>query len=192
MRSILAIDLGKFKSVACRITTDVSEMPQYTTVDSSPQAIARLLAKVKPELVVIEACSLAGWIVDLCRERNFEIIVAHPGGDAWTWKRVKRKTDRDDAFKLARMARDGDIDPAYVPLPKQRQYKQLVKYRKKLQSQYRQITNSIRALCLSQAIDCPKGKAAFSAKMFLIDLRRMARPLESCSPDDSGEECCTR
>lgn len=184
MRTILAIDLGKFKSVACRITTDVSEVPAYVTLESTPEGVRRVFSKIKPDLVVIEACSLAGWIVDLCRQVNQEVIVAHPGGEAWSWKRVKRKTDRDDAFKLARMARDGDIDAAYIPMPEQRQYKQLVKYRKKLQGQLRRITNSVRALLMSQAIDCPKGKAAFSAKMFLVDLKRISKPLEECSAQE--------
>jgi transposase len=181
MRTILALDIGKFKTVACRITNDVSEVPMYYTRPSTPDKFRELFLKTKPTLVAIEACSLAGWVVDLCRELGIEIIVAHPGGDAWTWKRVKRKTDKDDAYKLARMARDGDLEPAYVPAPEQRQFKQLVKYRKKIQSQLSSIKNSIRALLLSQAIDCPPGDAAFSLTMFRIEMDKMARPLSQCA-----------
>jgi len=69
-----------------------------------------------------------------------------------------------------------------VPQPEQRQFKQLVKYRKKVQSQLRRITNSIRGLLLAQAIPCPKGKAAFSETMFRPELNKMAKPMSECEP----------
>ena len=56
---ILAIDLGKYKCVACvyRATTE----PTFQAMDTSRAEVARLISRTRPAVVVIEACSLAGW-----------------------------------------------------------------------------------------------------------------------------------
>ena len=37
------------------------------------------------------------------------MIVTNTNGEAWAWKNVKRKTDKDDALKLARLASVGEL-----------------------------------------------------------------------------------
>jgi hypothetical protein len=39
-------------------------------------------------LLVLEACGLSGWVVDLARKLGVEVLVAHPGGEAWQWGKV--------------------------------------------------------------------------------------------------------
>ena len=79
MRQILALDLGKFKTAACLLTDDVSELPVFSTIVTSPQQFETFLLKHKPTLLVIEACGLSGWVVDLARKLEIEVLVAHPG-----------------------------------------------------------------------------------------------------------------
>ena len=55
--TILAIDLGKYKSVACAYRSGAE--PAFRAVDSDPD---RLLRQVGPGVIVIEACGL-------CRRR---------------------------------------------------------------------------------------------------------------------------
>ena len=105
MKTILALDLGKFKTVSCLLTEDHSSIPVFKTIVTSPNIFAQFLLIVKPSLLVLEACGLSGWVVDLARKLGIEVLVAHPGGEAWQWGKVKRKTDKDDALKLAQMAR---------------------------------------------------------------------------------------
>ena len=45
------------------------------------------------------------------------------------WKNVKRKTDKDDALKLARLAMMGQLKPVHVPTHQGREHRTLVKYR---------------------------------------------------------------
>ena len=52
----------------------------------------------------MEACGPSGWINDLCLELGLKTLVCSTNDEAWRWKNVKRKTDKDDALKLARMA----------------------------------------------------------------------------------------
>ncbi|QDT11577.1 hypothetical protein K239x_35770 [Planctomycetes bacterium K23_9] len=52
----------------------------------------------------MQACGPSGWISDVCRARGIKTIVCSTNDEAWSWKNIKRKTDRDDAHKLAQMA----------------------------------------------------------------------------------------
>jgi len=58
----------------------------------------------KVDLVVMEACGPSGWIYDLAQNAGHKTIFCSTNEDAWKWSNVKRKTDKDDGFKLARMA----------------------------------------------------------------------------------------
>ena len=100
---ILAIDLGKYKSVACNYVT-ATGTARFATVVTHANEFDRLLSQESPDLVVIETCSIAGWVHDLCCQRGVKCQVANPSSEAWKWKNVKRKTDRDDALKLAHLA----------------------------------------------------------------------------------------
>ena len=61
MSKILAIDLGKFKSVTCLLETDTNETEFWTMV-TDRHYLETVLKHYVPNLVVIEACTLAGWV----------------------------------------------------------------------------------------------------------------------------------
>src|SRR4051794_9344235 len=110
MQTILAIDLGKYNSVLCWYEPG-SRAAVYRTVATTVEDLGRELVRQPGVTVVFEACSQAGWMHDLCEELGLPTTVASTTGDAWQWKRVKRKTDRDDALKLARLMAVGQIEP---------------------------------------------------------------------------------
>jgi hypothetical protein len=74
--TILAIDLGKYKSVACLHDRDSGEF-RFTTFDTSRAELGELLAKERPAVVIIEACLLAGWVRDLCDHCGVRCLVAN-------------------------------------------------------------------------------------------------------------------
>src|SRR5262249_21988824 len=113
---ILAIDLGKFKSVACVYRRGGGGTPAFHTVASTRAALLGLLDAVGPAVVVIEACALAGWAHDLCVERGLSCKVANTAAEAWRFKNLKRKTDRDDALRLAQLEALGPL-PTLAPPP---------------------------------------------------------------------------
>ena len=57
--TILAIDLGKYKSVACAYRAGCE--PSFSSLASNPEAFLRLCQRHRPGVVVIEAGLLAGW-----------------------------------------------------------------------------------------------------------------------------------
>ena len=100
---ILAIDLGKKKSVACLYDSETSQH-RFRTIPTVPEQFHDVLVEFEPHRVVIEICSSAGWICDLVRALGVEIQVASTAHQAWRWKNTKRKTDRDDALRLAQLS----------------------------------------------------------------------------------------
>src|SRR2546426_86447 len=76
-------------------------------------------------LVVFETCDCCGWVYDLCAALGLRASVVAANTEAWQWRRVKRKTDRDDALKLAKLAVLDQLTIVHMPSPVQRQKRRL-------------------------------------------------------------------
>jgi hypothetical protein len=86
---ILAIDLGKYKSVVClfRSPDDV----RFTSVPTTRAELLRLIEKHRPEVVLIEACLLCGWVRDLCVELGVACRVANTSSEVWKFKHLNAR-----------------------------------------------------------------------------------------------------
>ena len=100
--TILAIDLGKYKSVGC-VHDEAGGEFRFATFDTTRAELHRLLSKEQPAVIIIEACLLAGWVHDLCVELGSRCLIANTASEAWKFKHLKRKTDKDDALRLAQL-----------------------------------------------------------------------------------------
>lgn len=174
---ILAIDLGKAKSVFCRFDSS-DQSHSYQTIPSTPKAFHDALADRPASLVVIEACDIAGWVSDLCHTLSLPIEVVNANSDGWRWKRVKNKTDKRDALKLAQLRGSGPLPTVVVPEKASRQYKSLILYRHTLVERRTRIKNAIHALLASDG-RAVMGKAAWTPES-MAELRRLARPITQC------------
>jgi hypothetical protein len=110
---ILAIDLGKYKCVAC--VYHAADRYTFHAIETSRSEVERLIHRTRPAVVVIEACSLAGWVHDLCGQLGVPCRMANTGAEAWKYKHAKRKTDRDDALRLAQLYALGKLPEVVVP-----------------------------------------------------------------------------
>jgi transposase len=182
MSTILGLDLGKFKSVACAYDTETNAA-RYTTIHTDPADLRKLLEAERPGLVVFETCTVAGWVADTCAELGCAYAVANPMGEAWSWRKVRRKTDRDDALKLARMAALGELPTVPMPSRAAREYRALVQYRDRLVGRRTAAQNRIRALAQRHGVLLPAGHRAWTrAGLGLI--ASLARPLDGCGPEE--------
>ena len=111
---IVAIDLGKYKSVACAHDEATGEF-RFTSFETTRGELHRLLAKEQLAVVVIEACLLAGWVHDLCGQLGIRCLVANTASEAWKFKHLKRKTDKDDALRLAQLYVLGQLPTVTLP-----------------------------------------------------------------------------
>ena len=178
---ILSIDLGKYSSVCCWYTP--GKEPVYAKMETSPDSLKEAMLREKVDRVVIEVCHLAGWIADLCQGLSLTLEVASTQDERWRWKRVKRKTDRIDALKLAKLSFDGELTLVHVPVRPVRQWRGLVIHRHRLVERQTQIKNSIRALFESQGHRLPAGAAQWKSRTFRELLKSYAMPLERCKTE---------
>src|SRR4030095_3481717 len=191
VRRILALDLGKFNSVLC-VYEPATHDHRFVSTQTSPQTIHDLLVAHQSgdgddppaaTLLSIEPCDGAGWVHALATALGMTVAVANPAHEAWRWTRVKRKTDKDDAIKLARLAVLGQLPTAHMPSPQQRQRRRLVHYRRVLVDRRTQIKNQIRSIYSQQGLSLPpRGKAW--TKIGLRQIAGESRPLAQCESVD--------
>src|SRR5262249_9886532 len=154
--TILAIDLGKYKSVVC-ILDDASGEYRFTTFDTSRGGLRKLIAKEQPGVVLIEACLLAGWVLDLCNAVGVRCLVANTASEAWKFKHLKRKTDRDDALRLAQLYVLDQLPTVTLPPSPIRQWRSLIAVRQAVVGRRVAGQKRIRALFLAPGLSGPPG-----------------------------------
>ena len=179
---ILAIDLGKYKCVSCAYDR-ATAAAQFRTTPTSRAEVERLIRDARPAVVVIEACSLAGWVHDLCAELAVPCKVANTAAEAWKYKHTKRKTDRDDALRLAQLEALGQLPEVTVPAKAVREWRALIAHRQALVTQRVAAQNRILAVLVGQGLPAPRGAKAWTAAG-LAGIAQFARPLAACAPQD--------
>ena len=184
---ILALDLGKFNSVLC-VYDPATHAHRFISVQTTPQAMHDLLVAQQSDdpaatLLVIETCDVAGWVHDLALALGIHVAVANPAHEAWRWTRVKRKTDKDDALKLAKLAVLGQLPTAHMPSPQQRQRRRLVHYRRVLVDRRTQVKNQVRSIYSQQGLSLPRRAKAWT-KAGIAQIAEEARPLKECDSLD--------
>jgi transposase len=160
--SILAIDLGKFKSVVCALDPESGEC-QYRCFDTDRDQLHEQLDEFEPDVVVIEACALAGWVRDACLEYGYACRVANTSSEAWKFKHTKRKTDRDDALRLAQLQANGQLPTVPLPDKSVRQKRALIAARQRLVGMRVRAQNRLRALLVGEGLAMPRGTQTLHA-----------------------------
>lgn len=179
---ILALDLGKYKTVGCAYESE-SGAHQFRGAVTTPAGLAKLVQEVKPERVVIEVCSIAGWVCDLMWGLGIEVQVANTSDDAWRWRKVKQKDDRRDALKAARLSAVNQVREVYMPAHEVRQWRALITYRQHLIRRRTKIKNHIRDLLLREGQSLKRGSGCWSQEG-IKQLEEQARPLSECGLEE--------
>src|SRR5437868_6026426 len=179
---ILALDLGKYKTVACAYHGDPAAA-RFESLTTDRDHLRKLFAKHRPAVIVFEACALSGWVFDLCQELGLPCRVANTAAEAWKFKHTKRKTDRDDALRLAQLQALGQLPCVTVPSVQTRQWRALIATRQALVGRRCAVQNRIRALLVGQGLPAPRGAKAWT-ELGLEGIGQHAKPLADCAPDD--------
>jgi transposase len=183
LRRIIALDLGKFKTVAC-VMNALDRSHVFEAIEMSPAAVHDLLARHATAdpgetRVVFETCDCCGWVYDLCVALGLPASVVSANSEAWQWRRVKRKTDRDDALKLAKLALLDQLTVVHMPSPARRQKRRLILHRRSVVSRRTQSRNAIRSIFSQQGVALARGGKQWT-KAGVEQLRRHAKPLADC------------
>ena len=177
---ILALDLGKYKTVGCAYESETGAH-QFQRTFTAPADLQRLVQEIKPDRVVIEVCSIAGWVCDLMGQLGVTVQVANTSDDAWRWRKVKQKDDRRDALKAARLSAVNQLREVYIPQIEVRQWRALITYRQHLVGRRTKIKNHIRDLLVREGQLLARGSKCWN-QLGQELLSKMARPLAEVGP----------
>jgi len=133
--------------------------------------------------VVFETCDISGWVHDLVSAMGFAVAIANPATEAWRWTKIKRKTDRDDALKLAKLASMNPLPTVHMPPPQQRQKRRLVHHRRSLVQRRTASKNLVRSIFNQQGIALPRGTKCWT-KAGIEQLRLDAKKITECDVDN--------
>jgi transposase len=84
--------------------------------------------------------------------------VANTTSEAWKFKHLKRKTDRDDALRLAEVYQLGKLPTVTIPAKEVREQRALIEHRQKLVGRRIALQNRIRAILVGQG--CRRREAS--------------------------------
>jgi transposase len=172
---ILALDLGKYKTVSCDYE-GASGKHRFGASFTTPAALERIVKEVKPDRVVIEVCNIAGWVCDLLRSMGVEVQVANTSDDAWRWRKVKKKNDRCDALKIAQLSAVNQLREVHIPRIDVRQWRALIAFRQQLVKRRGKVKNHIRDLLLTEGQILPRGAKCWT-QIGVARLEALTRPL---------------
>jgi transposase len=143
------IDLSAITSHICVLDDSLSVHLQQKATNDLP-LISNLLHTFKPDLkIVVESTFNWYWLVDGLQALGFDVCLAHTLGLAMITQ-AKVKTDRRDAFTLAKLLRAGLIPQAYIYPAATRPVRDLLRRRLKLVQMRAYEYGSIRQLLLRQ------------------------------------------
>lgn len=125
------IDLSARTSQVCVIDEKIHVLVQQK-LPNELRRIIELIQPYKEKLqTVVESSFNWYWLVDGLQEAGFEVRLAHPFG-LYMITGAKVKTDRRDAFALAKLLRAGVIPEAYIYPKKHRPIRDLLRRRSRL------------------------------------------------------------
>jgi transposase len=179
---ILALDLGKFKTVGCAYEGG-SGVHRFKAIATTPASLAQLVKEVKPDRVVLEICNIAGWVCDLLRGLEVEVQVVNTSDDAWRWRKVKKKNDRCDALKAAQLSVLNQVREVHIPRIEVRQWRALIAFRQQLVRRRGRVKNHIRDLLLREGQILPRGAKCWT-QLGVAQLEALAKP---CSEVELNE-----
>jgi transposase len=180
--TILALDLGKYKTTACFYDRASAEA-RFDTFTTSRHELRKRFEQHRPAVIVIEACALAGWVADLGSECGLPCKVANTASEAWKFKHTKRKTDKDDALRLAQLEALGQLPTVALPPKQTREWRALIAYRQNLVGRRCAVQNRIRAILVGEGLPAPRGHRAWTERG-LQGIEQHAKTLTECAPEE--------
>jgi len=139
------------------ILNDNGREVKTVTIRGSWKKVLKELGRIKePWQVAFEASCGYGYLHEKLSAMAERVLVAHPGHLRLIF-RSKKKSDRVDAGKLAKLLYLGEVPTAYVPKVEVRAWRSLIERRQGLLRERTRTKNGLRALMRSHGLVCPKG-----------------------------------
>ena len=152
----IGLDVHYRTSTICILDGHGRKVKHETVRGGRPKLLARLDAIDAPFQICFEASCGYGPLYDELASRARRVLMAHPGQLRLIF-RSKRKNDRVDAEKIAKLLYLDEVPAAYVPGQDVRQWRELIEFRRRLVDRQTACKNRIGALIRSHGWQAPRG-----------------------------------
>lgn len=173
----VGLDVHYRTSTYCILNADGREVQCETIRGHWPKLLARLAGLKGPWTVCFEATCGYGYLSRELSRIATRVIVAHPGQLRLIF-RAKRKNDRIDARKLAKLLYLDEVPQVYVPGQEVQSWRELIEHRRRVVDRQTVCKNALRSLLRSHGVIAPKG---LWTKKGLDWLRQLAMPTAASS-----------
>jgi len=154
------------------------KVKSYTVRGPWKPVVASLGTLQEPFLVCFEASCGYGTLYDALSKVANRVVVAHPGHLRLIF-RSKRKNDRIDAERLARLLYLDQVPEIHVPRIEVRDWRSLIELRQREVNQQIRCKNRLRALLRHHGVILPKGGKWIWTKAGRAWLSALEWPTES-------------
>jgi transposase len=157
----IGVDLHKKIITVCVMREDLSIVARKTLYCEKPEEIVEFFRQFRPFKVVVEATASYYWFVELVEPLAEKVVLANPNKLRVIAESTK-KTDRLDAQVLAEFLARDMIPQAYMPTPRQRQHRALVRHRQYIRGRMSAVRCKLRRILSDYNAD---RRDLFSAKI---------------------------
>ena len=141
--NFIGADLHKKTITVCVMNEKRTVLARKTLYCNQPDQIVEFFRQFRPFTVVVEATASYLWFVELLEPLAEKTVLANPKKLRVIAESTK-KTDRLDAQVLAEFLVRDMIPQAFMPTPRQRQHRRLVRYRQYLRGRLTSVRCKIR------------------------------------------------
>jgi transposase len=165
----IGVDLHKKLITVCVMDQKLKVLARATRSCNQPEKILEFFRAWRPFKVVVEATASYSWFVEALEPLAEDIVLANPNKRRVIAESTK-KTDRLDAQILAEFLARDMIPRAYMPTPRQRQHRALIRHRQYLQGRITSVRCKIRRLLADSNAD---RKELFSSQCGLAYIEQL-------------------
>ena len=153
MKFYAGIDLHARNSVVCVINEKERKLVTATAPNDLPSILSLLEKVPRQPSVAIEATLNWYWLVDGLQEAGYKVKLAHTMG-LYMISGAKVKTDRRDAFSLAKLLRLNAIPESYIYPKHRRPIRDLLRRRTRMVRLRAEAIRAIKMTFLKYGIPC--------------------------------------
>ena len=141
----IGVDLHKNIITVCVMNEKLAVIGRKTLYCDQPDEIIAFFQQFRPFKVVVEATASYHWFVKLVEPLAEKVVLANPKKLRVIAESTK-KTDRLDAQVLAEFLARDMIPESYMPTPRQRQHRALVRHRQYIRGRMTAVRCKIRRI----------------------------------------------
>lgn len=178
----VGLDVHWRQTTICILDENGRRVKRLTVRGNWSRLLRELRRLKRPWQVCFEASTGYGWLYDRLARMAQRVTVAHPGHLRLIF-RSKRKNDRADAEKLAKLLYLDEVPSVYVPTEQVRAWRGMIEHRHRLVAERVRVKNRLRAWLRTHGTVAPKYLWARRGRAWLAGVS-VATELDAVRRDD--------